>query len=331
MRVAVKEADALECQADVLVLKYASALYGVDRKVAQLLHLESRDLPPPGSCRLVASSGRIAAPRVLFVGMEPLSRLGYVDFEEFVGRALSFLKDEAPLVRSVAMTFHGAGFGLDAMEVFDRQLGGLLAAAQSGRLPRNLRDVTFCELDARKARRMHSRLSEVQAELLAAIQRGLDGHGRRSTSGSQGTGQSPDKPFVFVAMPYREGQLEDVWELAIYPSVHKLHHVCERMDMEVFTGEIMERVRRRISESRLVIADLTGASPNVYLEVGYAWGCGKDTLLIAAKGERLSFDVQGHRCLYYSRVGELLKLLTAHLPPLLGVCPESEQDSGASG
>jgi hypothetical protein len=39
----------------------------------------------------------------------------------------------------------------------------------------------------------------------------------------------------------------------------------------VFTGDVLERVKSQIVASTAIIAVLTGANPNVYLEVGYAW------------------------------------------------------------
>jgi hypothetical protein len=46
-------------------------------------------------------------------------------------------------------------------------------------------------------------------------------------------------------------------------------------------------------------ADLSDANPNVYLEVGYAWGRGRPTLLVVRDSSHLKFDVQGQRCLIY--------------------------------
>ncbi len=43
-----------------------------------------------------------------------------------------------------------------------------------------------------------------------------------------------------------------------------------------------------------MIAVLTGANPNVYLEVGYAWGKGRrPTILVTDDAEDPRFDVQG--------------------------------------
>jgi len=60
------------------------------------------------------------------------------------------------------------------------------------------------------------------------------------------------------------------------------------------------RIRKGIKTASIVIADLTQARPNVYLEVGYAWGHGTRVIFLARKGEDLHFNVSGHRCIYYA-------------------------------
>lgn len=81
--------------------------------------------------------------------------------------------------------------------------------------------------------------------------------------------------------------------------------LCERIDNESFTGDILDRVKKRIETAAVVIADLTSANPNVYLEVGYAWGKNRPTKLLAKEGEELKFDVRGQRCLKYERIKDL--------------------------
>jgi hypothetical protein len=77
-------------------------------------------------------------------------------------------------------------------------------------------------------------------------------------------------------------------------------------------------VKDRIGSASLVVADLTGANPNVYLEVGYAWGRGVKTVLISAKGDELKFDVRTQRCLIFDSIRHLEVLLTEELKALKG-------------
>jgi hypothetical protein len=64
----------------------------------------------------------------------------------------------------------------------------------------------------------------------------------------------------------------------------------------------------------LVIADLTQTNANVYLEVGYAWGCSKPTILLVKDANELKFDVKAQKCLVYDgEINKLEKLLEKEL------------------
>ena len=131
----------------------------------------------------------------------------------------------------------------------------------------------------------------------------------------QSAEQVENKPRAFVAMPFSE-EMEDVFYYGIQNPVRQLGYVCERVDQEAFTGDILDQVKMRIENAEIVIADLTGSNPNVYLEVGYAWGKGRRTVLVANKKDELKFDVRGQRCLKYQSIKDLEKLLTTELQGL---------------
>ncbi len=131
----------------------------------------------------------------------------------------------------------------------------------------------------------------------------------------QSAAQVENKPRVFVAMPFSE-EMEDVFYYGIQNPVRQLGYICERVDREAFTGDILDQVKMRIENAEVVIADLTGANPNVYLEVGYAWGKARTTVLVANKKDDLKFDVRGQRCLKYQSIKDLEKLLTTELKSL---------------
>ena len=61
------------------------------------------------------------------------------------------------------------------------------------------------------------------------------------------------------------------------------------------------------------MADLTNANQNVYLEVGYAWGCGVPTVLLVKNPDHLKFDVKGQRCLVYKNIKNLEEQLKNEL------------------
>ena len=308
----VECSDVVEFQCDVLVLKYAQAFFGADKIVASLL--QHQDISPrPGKYVLLASEGQIAARHVLFLGVVELSRFEYGQIREFARSAMQILAQQAPDVEHIGMTMHGIGYGLDEKESFLAQIAGLGDAFRAGVMPSSLERVTIVERNQGRASRLRQILDD---HFPSKIRIGNARGERASTEGAIDAGpQSNAKPHVFVAMPFAE-EMEDVYNWGIQGPVNAAGYLCERVDMATFTGDILARIKSRIETAELVIADLTGANPNVYLEVGYAWGKDRPTLLLAKKGDELKFDVRTQRCIVYKNITDLAKKLGTDLESL---------------
>jgi hypothetical protein len=132
--------DALQFSADVLALKYAQDLYGVDALVNEKLTQAGRHVafPPPSGFRLEQSVAGIRAARLLFVGVPTLREFGYREIRDFGRKVLSSLAGKAPETRHLALTLHGAGYGLDEVEAFEAEVAGLLDAISSHDTPDEL-------------------------------------------------------------------------------------------------------------------------------------------------------------------------------------------------
>jgi hypothetical protein len=126
---------------------------------------------------------------------------------------------------------------------------------------------------------------------------------------------SMDKPHAFVAMAFAP-ELEDTYHYGIQGPVRAAGLLCERVDQAAFDGPIIQRIKERIETAKVVIADLSMANPNVYLEVGYAWGRGRPTVLLVRDVKELRFDVASYRCIVYRSIRELESLLTRELERL---------------
>lgn len=324
INVEVKTEDALKVQTDVLVLKYAQALYGVDYLVANHLAKFHQDLllslPEVGQCKLVESYGSLGAKAVLFVGVVPLHRLGYQEVREFARKALSYLEQVTPKTKNICLTLHGveSSFRLDESESFESEIAGCVDAVASGRLPRFLERITIAEIKDDRAERLREQLSQLFPEgVIRVDSKGfLANIPEVASERLRSVGYaSESKPFVFVAMPFND-KMDDVFHYGIRGAVNKAGFLCERADLSSFTGDIMDWVKKRIRNAAFVIGDLTTANPNVYLEVGFAWGCDIPTILLVQDTAELKFDVKGQRCIVYKSIKHLEENLQKELENL---------------
>jgi hypothetical protein len=209
IRVEVVPGDALVVDADILALKYAQDFYGVDKLVADRLQgAEARNITPRiGGYRLVSSGGAIAAKRVLFVGVPVLHEFGYREIREFSIKVLSSLAGEAAATRVLALTLHGAGYGLDERECFLSEIAGLTDAVASGDYPAHLETVKIVEQNRGRSQRLSrlldAYLPEGKVDVDARVLRHRIGEERSETLRAIGY-DSEQKPHVFVAMPFAD-------------------------------------------------------------------------------------------------------------------------------
>lgn len=99
-------------------------------------------------------------------------------------------------------------------------------------------------------------------------------------------------------LAYEEGI--QVFEDVIGPACIAFGLEAVRADMISRSGEIPEQIFRQLRDCAVVIADLTGANPNVMYELGLRHTTGRVTIQIGEKG-RLPFDVAAIRTIMFKR------------------------------
>ena len=99
------------------------------------------------------------------------------------------------------------------------------------------------------------------------------------------------------AEDYRAG-FRDVIE----PAVREAGLECVRADQEPL-GQIHSRMFERIFDSAAVVADISGANPNVFYELGVSHGVARRTVTVAREDfiDRVPFDIAPYRVLVYPR------------------------------
>lgn len=329
----IQEADITSFNADVLALKYAQQFVGTDEIIARLLSeagvaVESLR-PSIGAYRFVGTQNCIRSSNVLFVGVPSLAFFGYQYIQSFAQNVLAILSDIAPNTKHIATTIHGVGFGLDEIEAFLAQFKGYLQALQNEAFPSSLEKISIIDKNAARVQRLRqsfeenflqntfiSRSSNTGIYTIARhrLQRGASSN-RSSVVADEIPLVTRVKPHAFVAMPFKK-EMNDIFYYGIQQPVRALDFICERVEQAAFLGDILEQVKKKIETAAVVVADLTDANANVYLEVGYAWGKGRPTILLIHSSQEPRFDVQGQRYLKYESIKNLENLLNKELKEL---------------
>ncbi len=329
--------DVLQFKADALALKYSQSWTEMTQRIIKSLPDSSvlvEHPPLPGKWLIVPSEGTVAASQILLIGTPPSKQYSYDsmhDLAQTALRALSEVKTDPP-VKHLALTVSGLGWGFDEAESLKAMVLGFRAAVDAGTYPRQLERITIVEAQAKRAEVLTTALEEL-----------LDHHDQDMATGRvvmpplvinadnpalEIETPSLNDDFIFVAMPFAN-KYKDAFYVAIQPSVKELGLQCIRLDESSYTGDVMETIKQRIRDCQLVVALLDGMNPNVYLEVGYAWGVGKSTVLIINQEmvNTMPFDVQGQRYLSYDSLIDLKPQLTVELKVVLAEVKRKEKQT----
>jgi hypothetical protein len=98
--------------------------------------------------------------------------------------------------------------------------------------------------------------------------------------------------FETVVQPVVEGELG--YRLAVVDGRQSYEH--PRIDEEIFA---------KLHRSRVVFADITGARPNCFLELGYAFGRSLPTMVMAKEGSATPFDIHTFAGLHWKMTGSV--------------------------
>lgn len=111
--------------------------------------------------------------------------------------------------------------------------------------------------------------------------------------------------FAFVLMPFAD-EFNDIYKLGIQETAAGKNVIAERIDEQIYSESILERIYRQIDTADFIIADMTDKNANVFYEVGYAHAKEKICTLITRSADDIPFDLKHHRHIIYG--GSITKL-----------------------
>jgi hypothetical protein len=121
-----------------------------------------------------------------------------------------------------------------------------------------------------------------------------------------------DEAFIIVQIG--DQQLNTVCEQVIFPAITAAGFMPRRVDQHNQGDLLKSEIVRFIERSQIIVADVTNARPNCYLEIGYAMGLGKKAnLILTARedhhhssprfrrdGPKVHFDLEGYDILFWN-------------------------------
>lgn len=163
----------------------------------------------------------------------------------------------------------------------------------SKKMSRSIHDLAFIAGKIRKSEDIRV-LANRKDKLDEAIQQFLnlsqEVKENRFSNGSEGK-------FAFVLMPFKD-DFNKLYSFVIKPSIESKGLSCLRGD-EIFTQlNIVNDIMKHIEASKLIISDITGGNPNVFLELGVSINLNKPIVLITQDSDA-PFHVKNCRWIKY--------------------------------
>jgi hypothetical protein len=125
-------------------------------------------------------------------------------------------------------------------------------------------------------------------------------------------------------MPFDNPSVNEARRHAIDPAARRYGFATLRVDEGPRPSTITAATHDRIASADFVVADLSGARPNCYYEVGYAQALSRPLIFLIKTPEKPHFDIAGYPFIEYSSSDELRprleseilnQVLTSHATP----------------
>jgi tetratricopeptide (TPR) repeat protein len=115
----------------------------------------------------------------------------------------------------------------------------------------------------------------------------------------------PSLAFIAPSEP----ESRDLLELTIRPAAAEAGYQIGAIDDGDLTEHSIGQPAERVTSADLLVADLTGARPNVMFALGVRYSSGRPVILLAPEGTGVPFDFVTRRIIFFDRSGRgLLRL-----------------------
>jgi hypothetical protein len=128
----------------------------------------------------------------------------------------------------------------------------------------------------------------------------------------------------FVIQPFDNGTFDKRYTDVFEPAITKAGFTPYRIDRDLSVRIPIDEIENGIRDSAICFAEVTTDNPNVWYELGFAFACGKDVVMVCSDGRadnKFPFDIQHRQIIEYktrstSDFDSLKKLITEKITAL---------------
>jgi len=105
----------------------------------------------------------------------------------------------------------------------------------------------------------------------------------------------------FVIQPFDNDKFDKRYSDIFQPAIEKTELQPYRIDKDLSVRIPIDDIEKNIAESELCFAEITTDNPNVWYELGYAFACEKDVVMICSdeRTSKFPFDIQHRHIITY--------------------------------
>lgn len=150
--------------------------------------------------------------------------------------------------------------------------------------------------------------------------------GNVETASKYSGNQLDNVAFIMMSISSENPGLEDSLNaIKRATSQHGIEGI--RVDEIEHSKKITDVILEKVKNSRFLVCDITTERPNVYYELGYAHGIGKEVILVAKEGATLHFDIKDYNVIFYKSYSELESRVSRRIGEAIGVQQKTPTDA----
>lgn len=105
----------------------------------------------------------------------------------------------------------------------------------------------------------------------------------------------------FVIQPFDNDKFDKRFVDIFKPAIEKSGYEAYRIDKDLTVRIPIDDIEKNIIESQICFAEITSDNPNVWYELGYAFACDKDVIMVCSdeRSGKFPFDIQHRHVITY--------------------------------